>query len=638
VRSLSAACLLAATAGGVLTTAGGVPAAADPGTAAGPHTALGPHTRTNAEAVQKAMQDELARSMAELHLGDEPRPYYVAYTVSDFDQATVGATLGAITAAHAYRGRLLRTDMRVGDPSFDNTNFEGGPRVETIPLEDDYAALRRELWLRTDEAYKTAIETLARKRGAAAGQASAEEDETVGDFSKEPAAHVEVPFPSAAADPEALRGTVRRLSALLGEFPQIYASHVTGSLVIVRRRLASSDGSWVDDHKRTLRIDVVADTQADDGMKLRSFVPFTASDPGGLPPAAEMDKAVRAMARELCAMRTAPVAISGAGAVLFEGAAAPQLVRILLGDQLGGTPPPKTASAGSDEGGQQSALASKLGQKVAAPILAATDDPLLEVGPGKTPLFGAYRVDDEGVPAHRVALVEKGVLKALLMSRTPRKEIEHSNGHARAPRFAGARAHVGTLIVTGAHGLGRPALLDELAKIAKGGGVTTYVVRLLDDGSLPGSEVEDLSAMLSFGNGAHGPPPIRPLVVYRVVHGKETLVRGLSLENLLPRSLKDVTAVGNDPAVYNYLDGGGGFSGIPSTVISPSLLLSDVDVRRQTGKHRKPPVYPSPLAAGPGAPAASATASPSASPSASPAASPPAGRAPSSPQLPAAGH
>src|SRR6202042_2485275 len=80
--------------------------------------------------------------------------------------ATVGATLGAVTAAHAYRGRVLRTDLRVGDPSFDNSNFEGGARVETVPLEDDYAALRRELWLRTDEAYKSALETLARKRAA----------------------------------------------------------------------------------------------------------------------------------------------------------------------------------------------------------------------------------------------------------------------------------------------------------------------------------------------------------------------------------------------------------------------------------------------------------------------------------------
>ena len=77
---------------------------------------------------------------------------------------------------------------------------------------------------------------------------------------------------------------------------------------------------------------------------------YTAFEPSGLPPFAEMEKAVRAMAKELVAMRTAPVATSGAGAVLFEGAAAAQLVRILLAEQLGGTPPPKTASAGSDDG------------------------------------------------------------------------------------------------------------------------------------------------------------------------------------------------------------------------------------------------------------------------------------------------
>ena len=61
-------------------------------------------------------------------------------------------------------------------------------------------------------------------------------------------------------------------------------------------------------------------------------------------------------------------------------------------------------------------------------------------------MFGSYRVDDEGVPAQRVSLIEKGVLKTLLMSRTPRKEITSSNGHARAPRFSASRAHVGTLL------------------------------------------------------------------------------------------------------------------------------------------------------------------------------------------------
>jgi TldD protein len=278
--------------------------------------------------------------------------------------------------------------------------------------------------------------------------------------------------------------------------------------------------------------------------------------------------------------------------VLFEGVAAAQLAKLLVAEQLSGTPPPKTATAASDDGAQQSVLATKLGQKVAAPILSAVDDPLLESGPGRAGLFGGYKIDDEGVPAQKVSLIEHGVLKTLLMSRTPRKEITRSNGHARAPRFAGPRAHVGTLVVTGARGLPRAALLNELAKIAKGGGVTTYVVRLLDDGA---GDSDDLAGIFTFLGGAHGPPPVRPLVVYRLDKGKETLVRGVTLENLLPRSLKDVTATGNEAVVYNYLDGGAGFSGIPSTIIAPSLLLSDVDVRRQTGRNRKPPNYASPL-------------------------------------------
>ena len=95
--------------------------------------------RVDDAAVRAALGDELARSTTELRLGDEPRPYYVAYTISDAEQATVSATFGAVTAAHAYRGRLLRTDVRVGSPAFDNTNFEPGAKVDALPEEDDYA-------------------------------------------------------------------------------------------------------------------------------------------------------------------------------------------------------------------------------------------------------------------------------------------------------------------------------------------------------------------------------------------------------------------------------------------------------------------------------------------------------------------
>jgi TldD protein len=543
-----------------------------------------PRVHVDDAAVRAALRDELARSSAELRLGDEPRPYYIAYTLSDAEQATVSATFGAVTAANAYRGRLLRTDVRVGSPAFDNTNFEPGAKVDALPEEDDYASLRRELWLRSDEAYKQALELLARKRAAAEGQAAGEDDPALGDFSAEPPATLEVPFPAGKVEPEALRLAVTKLSAIFRDYPTLTGARVTGTYDVVRRRMISSDGTWVDDSQRAVRIDVVAEAQADDGMKLRDFVPFSALEPSGLPPLPEMEKAARAMATELVAMRTAPVAASGAGAVLFEGLAAAQLTKLLLADHLAGTPPPKTATAASDDGGQQSTLATKLKQKIAAPLLSAVDDPLLAVGPGKAPLFGAYRVE----------LVAHGVLEGLLMTRTPRKEIARSNGHARAPRFAGPQAHVGTLILSAKDGLTRKELLQELGRIAKGGGVTTYVVRLLDDGLLPVGDQDDMLSLFSFGGGGHGPPPVRPLVVYRIDGGKETLVRGLALEDLQPRSLKDVTAAGRDPVVYNYIDEGGGFAGIPTTIVAPSLLVSDVDIRRLTGKNRKPPLVPPP--------------------------------------------
>ena len=503
--------------------------------------------RLNDAAVQRAMQDELARSMSDLHLGDESRPYYLGYTIYDLEQASVNATLGALTASHAYRGRILRTDLRVGDPSFDNSNFEGGARVETVPIEDDYAALRRELWLRTDEAYKAALETLARKRAAAEGQAAAAADEAaVGDFSKEAPAHLEVPFPAGAAEPEALRESARKLSSVLADFPEISSSRVSASYAIVRRRLLSSEGTFVDDNQHTVQINVVAETQAPDGMKLRSFVPFTALTPAGLPRArrdgevgprdgqgagGDAERAGRRLGRRRRAVRRAGGAPGREAPARRSGRrhAAPQ-------DRAGGERRgERSRGAGHQAGAEGRRGGRKRGGRSGA-----------GVGPGKAPLYGGYKIDDEGVPAQRVSLIEHGVLKSLLMSRTPRKEIVHSNGHARAPRFAAPRARVGTLVVSGVHPQPRAALLDELGKIAKGGGVTTYVVRLLDDDSLAGGEADDLAALLSFGMGGHGPPPVRPLVVYRLDHGKETLVRGLLLENLLPRSLKDITAVGAD--------------------------------------------------------------------------------------------
>lgn len=560
--------------------------------------------------VSRALADELARSMKEIKLGDSPRPYYLAYALSDEEQASVVATFGAVTSTSDYRGRTLRTDVRVGSPAFDNGNTSEslfGANVAALPVDDDYAALRRELWLRTDEAYKAAIEALAKKKSTASGQSSRSDDGEVADFSSDVPAKLAVARSGAAPDGDELRSIAEALSAIFRGYPQISVGRVTAVSARVRRRFVSSEGGLSDEEKTTVRLDVVAETQAPDGMRLVDFVPFTALGPGGLPPLAEMQRAVRHLADELVAMIDAPVVPSGTASVLFEGLAAGQIAKLLIADNLSGTPAPRTAS-GNDERGQSSEFSDRLGQKVAAPLLRVMDDPLRESVPQaaavagvRPPPWGAYRIDDEGIPATAVSLIEDGILRGLLMTRTPRKELGHSNGHARATRFGPPRATVGTLFVTGRPGdpraaVPRAALLGEMLRAGRAGSEASYVVRLLDDPLVPGvGNPDDGFAMISMGGSGRSAPSVKPLVVYRLrPDGKEELVRGLTLEGLVPRSLRDIVALGKEPVVYNFEDGGIGFAGIPQTIVSPALFFADVDVRRSVGKNRRPPLYPRP--------------------------------------------
>jgi predicted Zn-dependent protease len=298
------------------------------------------------------------------------------------------------------------------------------------------------------------------------------------------------------------------------------------------------------------------------------------------------------MAEELVAQKKAPLPESSPAAVLFEGRAAGQVLKRLLADQLSGTPPPKTAGESSRRAAA-SELADKLGQKVVAPFLSAYDDPKQRTWPGKDYLLGSYDADDEGVPAQKVAVVEAGVLKALLMSRTPSKDIARSNGHGQNTRLGSARGRVGNLFVTAKGGLARKDLLARLQKETKDGKTTPVVVRLLEDVASGGPvDLEDFGSMISIGGRSGGAPPLVPVVAYRLKDGKEEPLRGFSLEGFLPRSLKDIVAAGKDVTAVNYVDTAGG--GSYGSIVTPSLLFTNVELRKQTGRNRKPPLYPHP--------------------------------------------
>ncbi len=114
-----------------------------------------------------AMQDEMNRSLEELQIDDEPKPYFLSYAVSDVSKYTVHSILGESGDTNSSRQRYLSVNLRVGDHETDNTNFldsPGGSTSDSLPITDSYEELRRVLWMATDKAYKSAIRALAARK------------------------------------------------------------------------------------------------------------------------------------------------------------------------------------------------------------------------------------------------------------------------------------------------------------------------------------------------------------------------------------------------------------------------------------------------------------------------------------------
>src|ERR1041385_892437 len=148
------------------------------------------------DVVMKAMNDELSRTVNQLHVPDLQKPYFISYRVDDLNSATVSATLGSITQSNPLRTRIIGVEVRVGDYAFDNTNYVsaqsfggGGMSAGVVqgPIDDDYQQVRRQLWIATDAQYKHVAEEYSAKKAALANRKRTTD---VADFSKEQPATV----------------------------------------------------------------------------------------------------------------------------------------------------------------------------------------------------------------------------------------------------------------------------------------------------------------------------------------------------------------------------------------------------------------------------------------------------------------
>ncbi len=292
-----------------------------------------------AEAMRQAAEAELARA-AGMRLPDQPPPYWISYEILDGDVATASAAMGALTSFDHGPYRNLRAEVRVGDYTLDNGNFEmsfgerGGVVSRLMPIDPVVPSLRREIWLATDTAYKGATEQLSAKLSARQGRPG----EHPPDLVPVPPLHTD-PLARPTVDGERVRATVEQVTAALAETPGLEDGSAIARDWQGVRFVANSEGTraWLPTGFSVVRVEAIA--RAEDGARLRDLRWWVARTWDRLPPVAEMEAEAREMTAWLASLRDAPVEQDYLGPVLFEQPAAVELFRQLMAPEISGTPP-----------------------------------------------------------------------------------------------------------------------------------------------------------------------------------------------------------------------------------------------------------------------------------------------------------
>jgi TldD protein len=569
----------------------------------------------------QAMKDEMARAKSRLELQipklDKPvRPYYIEYRLLDMDIREVVAEYGALVTSNHNRSRVMNVGARVGDYKLDSSNFisdDGfrgfiGPSG-TVGIDRDYDSLRQDLWIATDQAFKEAVETYSRKE---AYLSSLARQSDIDDFSKvQPVHHIE---PLAASDWTSRNWDqeARDTSAAFRAFPQIYESRVTYYLVFMTEYLLTSEGTEVRANHSFAAIESGLSALADDGMQVNHFYATYAPRPADLPSADAVRKALNVAGTELMAMRAAPPAPDYTGPVLFEPRAAAALLAEVLTPSISGARPPLAFQPVVDQLmsslGGRSDWSGKVGTRVLPASVTLMDNPAATDYHGAL-LVGGYAIDQEGVAGDKVTLVDEGKLKNLLMSRRPGPDFGNSNGHGRSAFLADTKPVMSNLFFSSSEAVSKEELKKKFLDSCRAEKLEyCMVVREMDNPSLSLLHQDDFSELLaSFGGNAA--TDRLPLVVYKVYpsDGHEEIVRGARVSGFSPRMLRNIEGIGNDAVVFNYMQNqtagvsgtalaafGTAQNGLPASVVAPSLLFEEVEVRGARGEPKHLPLLPEP--------------------------------------------
>ena len=533
-------------------------------------------------ALLDAMSQELNRNFTVLKQKADTPPYFMSYEVTELAFRSFTGTLGTVDPLSEGKSRILDVSVRVGSPKMDNyhrVRGQGGASQgrftsgSSLTFEDSVNSIKRRLWLDTDAAYRAAAERLVRIR--TNSQVRVAESDDSDDFSPQPPSTFEQKPVELKFDEAAWRERIRKLSARFQSYPSVLTSHISVDMQTDTRYLVNTEGSRIRHGRGFARVVISASAKASDGTDLGTFDTFEAVDTAGLPNDETLLAAIDRVASDLTKLLKAPEAEPFVGPAIFSGRAAGVFFHEIFGHRVEG-------HRQKDESEGQT-FTKSVGTKVLPDFLSVVFDPTRRKI-GGVDLNGWYDYDDEGVKGRPVTAVENGVLKTFLMSRSPIKGFDDSNGHGRRQPGLEVVSRQSNLIVESKNAVSedklRQMLLDEVKRQNKPYGLYFRDIT----GGFTTTQRAGLQAF-----------KVIPVIVYRVyADGRpDELVRGADIVGTPLASFSKILATGDKPEVFNGYCGAESGS-VPVSAVSPSILVSEIEIEKKAKSNDRPPLLSEP--------------------------------------------
>jgi predicted Zn-dependent protease len=430
------------------------------------------------------------------------------------------------------------------------------------------------LWRDSDRAYRNAVETFSKVQSERSVKV-AEEDKS-DDFSKtDPQVSLENPL-EIQVDLEKWATKVRKFTEPFKKYPFILDSSASFQSEVRQKYFVNTEGTLISTPANYMRLYVSAAAKADDGMELPLSLSYFGFKESDLPSEERVMADVGALIATLEKLRTAPLVEPYTGPAILSGKASGVFFHEILGHRLEGH------RQKSEAEGQT--FKKKVGELVLPEFMSVIFDPTIKELHGFN-LSGVYRFDDEGTRAEKVVCIENGVLKDFLMSRTPIENFPHSNGHARSQPGLKPVSRQSNLIVESRKMLQedqlRQMLIEECKKQNKAFGLIFK--------EIAGGFTSTQRTMPNAFN-------VTPLAVFRVYtdNRPDELVRGVDLIGTPLTTFGKIIATGSEMEVFNGTCGAES-GGVPVSSVSPSILVSEIEVQKKAKSQEKPPILPPPV-------------------------------------------